>query len=150
MGASADRVRELLETVLDALDLEADLEVSEDEETIKATMHGEDLGILIGRHGQTIDALQHLSYRASLDAGSKKRVTVDAAGYRERRGSLLRREADEAAESARRLGRPVRLDPMGAIERRLVHEHLRDQDGIETWSEGEEPERRLVVGPLED
>lgn len=141
------RVRELLARVLDELGLEAELEVVEEEEVIRATMHGEDLGLLIGRHGATIDALQHLAYRASLDAGSKKRVSVDAAGYRERRGSLLRHDADKAADDAVRLGRPVRLDPMSAIERRLVHEHLRDRDEIETWSEGEEPERRLVVGP---
>jgi spoIIIJ-associated protein len=149
MSASADRVRELLDRVIAELDLEAELEVVEDEEAIRATMHGEDLGLVIGRHGQTIDALQHLAFRAALDAGAKKRVTIDASGYRERRGALLRHDADQAAGDAVRLGRPVRLEPMGSIERRLVHEHLRDREGIETWSEGEEPERRLVVGPLE-
>jgi spoIIIJ-associated protein len=149
MGDAAEPVRELLERVIDAVGVSGDVEVEEDDEAILATVRGEDLGLLIGRHGQTIDALQHLAYRFALDAGVKKRVTVDAAGYRERRAALLRHDADEAADDALRLGRAVRLEPMGAVERKVVHEYLRERGDVETHSEGEEPERRLVIEPLD-
>lgn len=148
MSESADRVRALVEHVLEALDLEGDVEIVESDDEIRATVGGDDLGLLIGRHGQTIDAVQHLAYRAAVVGDVRKRVTIDASGYRERRGALLRHDADEAAEDALRLGRPVQLEPMGAIERRLVHEHLRERGDVETYSEGAEPERRLVVAPL--
>jgi spoIIIJ-associated protein len=150
MSDAAEPVRELLERVVDAVGVTGDVEVQEDDEAIVATVRGEDLGLLIGRHGQTIDALQHLAYRFALDAGVKKRVTVDAAGYRERRAALLRHDADEAADDALRLGRPVRLEPMSAVERKVVHEYLREREDVETHSEGEEPERRLVVEPLDE
>jgi spoIIIJ-associated protein len=149
MGDAAEPVRELLERVVDAVGVSGNVEVEEDDEAILATVRGEDLGLLIGRHGQTIDALQHLAYRFALDAGVKKRVTVDAAGYRERRAALLRHDADEAADDALRLGRPVRLEPMSAVERKVVHEYLRERGDVETHSEGEEPERRLVVEPVD-
>ena len=104
--------------------------------------------MLIGRHGQTIDAIQHLAYRiAYRGSDERKRVTVDAAGYRERRAALLQEDADEAGEEARATGEPVALDAMNAVERRVVHEYLRDRDGIETYSEGAEPDRYLVVAP---
>jgi spoIIIJ-associated protein len=149
MSDATEPVRELLERVVDAVGVSGRVDVQEDDEAIVATVRGEDLGLLIGRHGQTIDALQHLAYRLTLDAGVKKRVTVDAAGYRERRAALLRHDADEAAADALRLGRAVRLEPMSAPERKVVHEYLRERGNVETHSEGEEPERRLVVEPLD-
>lgn len=149
MSAGADRVRELLERVVDALGTPGAVEVTEDEEQITAVVRGDDLGLFIGRHGQTIDALQHLAYRFALDAGDKKRVVVDASGYRDRRAALLHHDADEAANDALRLGRPVQLEAMPPAERRLVHEHLRERGDVETHSEGDEPDRRLVVSPLE-
>jgi spoIIIJ-associated protein len=81
-------------------------------------------------------------------AEERRRVIVDAAGYRERRAVLLQGEADRAADDAVRNGRPVALDTMSALERRVVHEHLRDRDDVETYSEGQEPDRYLVVAPL--
>jgi spoIIIJ-associated protein len=75
-------------------------------------------------------------------------VVIDAEGYRARRAEALQRLADQAAEDARRQGRPVALDVMTASERKLVHEYLRDRGGVETYSEGEEPDRHLVVAPL--
>ena len=76
-------------------------------------------------------------------------MTIDASGYRERRAAVLRHDATEAADDAVRLGRPVRLEPMSASERRVVHEFLRERGDVDTHSEGEEPDRRLVVEPLE-
>jgi spoIIIJ-associated protein len=142
-------VQELLERVVTALGLEATVEITDDGETCTGTVHGEDLGLFIGRHGQTIDAVQHLAQRVS-GARSEhgRRIVVDAEGYRERREMILRRQADHAAEDALRQGRPVALAAMTAGERRIVHEYLRDHDGVQTYSEGDEPDRHLVVAPL--
>jgi spoIIIJ-associated protein len=131
------------------LELDADVRVSEDEGGIRADVDGEDVGLLIGRHGQTIDAVQLLCYQTAFRGRSeRKRVTVDAAGYRERQGENLRRQADVAADDAIRDGRPVEMEPMGPNERRVVHEHLRDRPELETYSEGDEPHRFVVVAPL--
>jgi spoIIIJ-associated protein len=149
-GESADRVRELLEKVYDALGLDADVVMEETDEGIRGTLEGEELGLFIGRHGQTIDAVQHLAFKmANRDAGrdSAVRVTVDAAGYRERREQMLHRQADQAAARVARSGRAVALDAMSATERKVVHEHLKDRDDVETYSEGTEPDRHLVVAP---
>jgi spoIIIJ-associated protein len=144
------RVRRMLEEVVGAVGIEASIEVSEDDAGVNANLDGEDLGLLIGRHGQTIDAIQHLAYRVAYRGeDERKRVTVDAAGYRERRAALLQQDADEAADEALQSGEPVALDAMNAVERRVVHEYLRDRDGIETYSEGAEPDRYLVVAPVE-
>jgi spoIIIJ-associated protein len=149
--APADRVRELLETVSNALGLGAGVLVEEDAAGIRGTLEGDDLGLFIGRHGQTIDAVQHLAYKvANRDAGRDEavRVTIDAAGYRGRREQMLHRQADQAAARAARSGRPVALDAMSATERKVVHEHLKDRDDVETYSEGTEPDRHLVIAPV--
>jgi spoIIIJ-associated protein len=142
------RVRSMLEHIVEAVGVPAEISVSEDASGLQANLAGEDLGLLIGRHGQTIDAIQHLAYRiAYRGSDERKRVAVDAAGYRERRAALLQQDADEAADEALATGEPVALDAMNAVERRVVHEYLRDREGIETYSEGAEPDRYLVVAP---
>jgi spoIIIJ-associated protein len=147
--APKDVVADLLERIVDALDLDGDVEVSDDGETVTGTIHGDDLGLFIGHHGQTIDAVQHLASRMVHGEGHRpaRRVIIDAGGYRERRREALEGMADDAADEALREDRAVALEPMSAGERRIVHEHLRDRDGIETHSEGEEPDRHLVVEP---
>ncbi len=151
MTDPADRVRDLVELVVDALELDADIEMSLAEDEIVATVDGEDLGLFIGRHGQTIEAVQHLAQRVALKdqghEGPRQRIVVDAAGYRARRREALEGQATDAAEEAVRYGRPVALDAMNASERRIVHEFLRDRDEVETHSEGDEPNRHLVVEP---
>jgi spoIIIJ-associated protein len=145
----AERVRALLERIVEELGLEASVTIAEEEEEIRADVDGEDVGLLIGRHGQTIDAVQLLCYQAAFRGRQeRKRVTVDAAGYRLRQGESLRRRADMAAEDAIRHGDAVEMDPMGSNERRVVHEHLRDRPEVETYSEGDEPNRCVVVAPL--
>jgi spoIIIJ-associated protein len=145
----AERVRVVLERVLDELDLDASVEVEENEDEIRGLIEGEDLGLLIGRRGQTIDALQLLCYRSAFRGlPDRKRVVVDAAGYRDRRAEILNRQADTAAERAVKTGRPIELEPMSAGERKVVHDHLKDRPEIETYSEGSEPERCVVVAPL--
>ena len=139
----------LLERILEELGLEASVAVEEGEEEIHADIEGEEVGLLIGRHGQTIDAIQLLAYQAAFRGRQdRKRVSVDAAGYRRRQGESLRRRADLAAEDAVSHGQAVEMDPMSSNERRVVHEHLRDRPEIETYSEGDEPNRVLVVAPL--
>ena len=145
-----ERVRAVVTRVIDALGFDATIEVVETGEEIRATVEGEEeMGRLIGRHGQTIDALQHLAWRAAFhDRDERKAVVVDAAGYRARREEALQRQADRAASEALRYGRPVELEPMSAAERKTVHNYLADRRDVETHSEGDEPERRLVVSPL--
>lgn len=145
-----DRVRDLVEEIVDALDLDADVEVETAGEEIDVRVEGDDLGAFIGRHGSTIDAVQHLAYKvAGAGKASGPRVNIDAAGYRERRRLVLERQAEEAAERVERSGRPVALDAMSAIERKVVHEHLKARGGVDTFSEGQEPDRHLVVAPLD-
>jgi spoIIIJ-associated protein len=145
-----ERVREVLERVGDALGLGASVQVEETDEGIRGVLEGEDLGLFIGRHGQTIDAVQHLAFKvANRDSGrGGVRVIVDAAGYRARREQALHRQAEQAAADAVDGGRPVALDAMSATERKVVHEFLKDRDDVETYSEGTEPDRHLVVAPL--
>jgi spoIIIJ-associated protein len=145
-------VHEVLEEVVAALGLKGSVEVDSDGEIVTGTVHGEDLGLFIGRHGQTIDAVQHIAFRIALARGAGEegdlRVVIDAEGYRARRAEALHRTADQAADDALRFGRPVALDAMTASERKLVHEYLRDRGDVETYSEGDEPDRHLVVAPL--
>lgn len=153
MSGPTDRLRELVELVVDALGLDAEVVLDDGEEQITATVEGEDLGLFIGRHGQTIEAVQHLAQRVVMkdqdrDA-PRKRIVVDAAGYRARRQEALEGQAADAADEAVRYARPVALDAMNATERRIVHEYLRDRDDVETHSEGEEPDRHLVVTPAD-
>jgi len=146
----AERARELVEGVLDQLDLDGDVVVDEGEERIEIRVEGSaDYGLLIGKRGQTIDALQLLCYQAAFRGmRERKRVVVDAAGYRERRRETLEGRADRAAEQALDNNRVVEMDPMSAQERRVVHERLKDRAGVETYSEGDEPRRCVIVAPL--
>ena len=145
----AERVRAILERVVDALEVDADVEVDEDAEQIVGRVDGEDVGLLIGRRGQTIDAVQLLCYRAAFRGlQERKRVVVDAAGYRERRRVAIERQADRAAERALKTGKEIELEPMTPTERRVVHQHLKDRAGLETFSEGDDPERCVIVAPL--
>ena len=151
MSEPADRLRELLERIVSEIGVDATIEVDEDADGLTGRFVGDDLGLLIGHHGQTIDAIQHLAYRIAFKGeSSRSRVVVDAAGYRERRAIALRAAADQAAETAVRDRRAVALEAMSALERKVVHEHLKTRHDVETYSEGQEPARQLVVAPLVD
>ena len=146
--SAQDRVREMVELIVDAFDLDAEVAVDTGVDEIRVDVSGDDLGPLIGREGRVIDAIQHLAYKAAGGpAAAGPHVVVDAGGYRERRRAQLARQADDAADDAVRNGREVALPAMSAIERKVVHEYLRDRGGVETWSEGAEPDRHLVVAP---
>lgn len=145
----AERVRAILERLVEELGLEADVSVSEDGDEIRGSVDGDDVGLLIGRHGQTIDAVQLICYQVAFRGeAERKRVSVDAAGYRERQAESLKRQAELAAEDAIREGRAIEMESMSSNERRVVHEHLRERTEVETYSEGDEPDRFVVVAPL--
>ncbi|HEY5287373.1 MAG TPA: R3H domain-containing nucleic acid-binding protein [Solirubrobacteraceae bacterium] len=143
-------LRELLEEIVDSLGLDADVQVEQADGVLTGSVEGDDLGLFIGRHGQTIDAVQHLAQRIVFHGGAADvRVLIDADGYRERREETLRSIAADAAEESLRSGEVIELDPMPAFERRIVHEYLRERGGVRTHSEGDEPGRYLVVEPGE-
>jgi spoIIIJ-associated protein len=141
--------RGLVERIAAAIGVQCRVDAHEDDDTVTVTASGHDLGMLIGRHGQTIDAVQYLLnaivYRTYGDA--RKEVVVDAAGYRERRRETLESLAVRSAERALRELDRVELEPMTAAERKVVHLRLKDYEGVETASEGAEPNRYVVVLP---
>ena len=145
----ASLLRGLLVQITAALGVDARVDVREDADAVVATCSAADVGLLIGRHGQTIDAVQYLlnavAHRTFGD--DRKDVVVDAAGYRERRRATLEALAVRTAEQVRVSGRPVELDPMTAVERKVVHLRLKDAAGVRTSSEGMEPNRYVVVLP---
>jgi spoIIIJ-associated protein len=126
--------------------IDARVDVRETDDDLLVTCDGPELGLLIGKHGQTIDALQYVANAASFRSSGGKPVTIDAAGYRERRRATLEAIALRAADQAITGGR-VRLEPMTAMERKVVHERLKGVEGVETSSEGTEPNRYVVVSP---
>jgi spoIIIJ-associated protein len=145
----ASEAREVLERILQAIGVRARLELREDEESITATFLGRELGLVIGKHGQTIDAIQYLvnAIAARAQGDGRKPVVVDAAGYRARRQSTLDALAVRSAERVVSTGRPVELDPMTAVERKVVHLRLKEVAGVSTRSEGTEPNRYVVIEP---
>jgi spoIIIJ-associated protein len=144
-----ERVQIVLDEIVDTLDLPAEVLVDEAEDEISARIEGEDLGVLIGKRGQTIDAIQLLCYRIAFRGrGDRKRVSVDAAGYRQRRRETVERQADRAADRALESGKEIELEPMTATERKVVHDRLAERSGVETFSEGDEPDRCVIVAPL--
>jgi spoIIIJ-associated protein len=144
-----ERVREILKRLIAHLGLRGSVDVVERDDEIFADVSGPELGLLIGKHGSTLDAIQFVCGQAAFrGAEDRKRVTVDAAGYRERREAALRRQADRGVADALRYGRPVELDSMGSQERRAVHTYLKERADVDTHSEGEEPFRRIVITPL--
>jgi spoIIIJ-associated protein len=141
--------RELLERVVATLGLDATVRVEDDGDEVRATVTGGDLGVLIGRHGQMIDSLQYLANAMAHRAvgEGRRRIVIDAAGYRARREATLEALARRTAEQASATGRRVELEAMSAVERRIVHELLKDDPEVTTASEGTEPNRYVVVLP---
>ena len=146
LSEAAVRVRALVEQVVTAIGTGSQVAVRETDDEITVACAGGDAALLIGKHGQTIDALQYVANAAVHRRGVGKSVTVDVAGYRERRRTTLEGIAMRAAERAA-TGERVLLEPMTAVERKVVHERLQDVDGVQTESEGTEPNRYVVILP---
>jgi spoIIIJ-associated protein len=145
----AAETRALVTRIVDGIGVTGRINVEEDAETITVSCAGSDLGMLIGRHGQTIDAVQYLANAVMWrrHPEDRKEVVVDAAGYRHRRRIALEALAVRSAERALSDQEPVELEPMTAVERKVVHLRLKEFDGVETTSEGTEPNRFVVVQP---
>ena len=148
--ALAGEVRALVTRIVEGIGVTARIELVEEDELITASCAGPDLGMLIGRHGQTIDAVQYLANAVMWrrHPEDRKEVVVDAAGYRDRRRATLESLAVRSAERALSDREPVELEPMTAVERKVVHLRLKEFDGVETTSEGTEPNRYVVVHPV--
>jgi len=141
-------VRSLVEKIVAELGVHGRVEVREEADGVHVECVGGDVGVLIGRYGQTIDAVQYIvNAIVARREGERIEVTVDAAGYRERRRVMLERLAVQSAERALNTGEPVGLEPMTAVERKVVHVRLKEFEGVETSSEGTEPNRYVVVSP---
>jgi spoIIIJ-associated protein len=146
----AARVREVLDRITSGLSLRCRIEIVEDDESLVATLSGSNLGLLIGKHGQTIDAIQYLVNAIvwRVWPEDRKEVTIDAAGYRERRRGALEALATRSAEEALASHTAVTLEPMTAVERKIVHVVLKEFGGVETSSDGTEPNRAVVITPV--
>jgi spoIIIJ-associated protein len=151
-GSPPARVRELLDRICRALGVPVTVSIAESESGIVATLSGSELGLLIGKRGQTLDAIQYLANAVLMknaELGTRPDVVIDAAGYRARRQSALERLAERAARDAVRTGAPVELEAMSSVERKIVHVYLKELGGVETESDGNEPNRFVVVRPAE-
>ena len=141
------KVQAFLQELTRLMGLEISVHVHTDEEgNIRVSMQGDTLGILIGRRGETLDALQYLT-SLHINRGRQEytRVTLDSEGYRAKREDALVRLANRMANRAQRTGRKVSLEPMNPYERRILHSALQGHEGISTHSEGEEPNRHVVI-----
>jgi spoIIIJ-associated protein len=145
-GTSGD-ARQFVERVAGAIGASVSTAAVERDGTVTVTCSGPDLGLLIGKHGQTIDAIQYLANAIARAGGEEHEIVVDAAGYRARRTASLEAVAQRSARRAAATGRAVDLDPMTAVERKIVHEALKDDPEVETASEGSEPNRYVVILP---
>ena len=143
------RAENFLREVFAAMDIEVTWQQSEAEDGVVFNLEGEDLGILIGKHGQTLDSLQYLvNLTANRGvAEGRIRIIIDIEGYRARREETLMRLAGHLAEKACRIGEEVHLEPMNRHERKIIHMALQDNRRVSTYSAGEEPRRYVVIVP---
>jgi spoIIIJ-associated protein len=146
LPAGVQVLREFVQTTIDLMGIEAAVDAGEAGDALYANVSGDDLGLLIGRHGATIDALQYIAaIVVNGDRDVRRHVIVDAEGYRERREKALKSLADRTAQKVMRESGAIALKPMSAAERKVVHLHLKDHPRVETMSEGQEPYRAVVI-----
>jgi spoIIIJ-associated protein len=148
-GDQVSDARALVARIVATLGVDAEVEARDEAEAIVVTCSGPDVGLLIGRHGQTIDSIQYLLNAVGWRTYGEDRreVVVDAADYRARRQATLETLALRVADRVRESGEPEELEPMTAVERKVVHLRLKDESGVGTTSEGTEPNRYVVVVP---
>jgi spoIIIJ-associated protein len=145
---AARQAKELLGKIMGLMNLDVDIDLIEKDEKVLININGPDLGILIGRRGETLDALQYLvNLSANKNIEKRKRIFIDIEGYRKRREDTLKKLAFKLADKARQRGRNVILEPMNSMERRIIHTALQGRDDIYTFSEGEEPYRKIIIAP---
>ena len=144
----ARRVRTIMSDILSTMDLNAKMNIAEKDNTVIINLEGDNLGILIGRRGETLDALQYLiNLSVNKNLESRRKFILDIEGYRQRREETLKKLAQKLADKATQRGRNVVLEPMNSLERRIIHTALQGRDDISTFSEGEEPYRKIIIAP---
>lgn len=145
---SPQRASGLLKGIFQTMDLDVKINISENEKAMFINLEGPDLGILIGRRGETLDALQYLvNLSVNKNQETRKKIIIDIEGYRNRREKTLQKLALKLADKAKQRGRNVVLEPMSSQERRIIHTALQGRDDIYTFSEGEEPYRKIIISP---
>lgn len=148
LGGQAEAAEEFLQGLIEAMDLDADVSTSLTSQAALLELTGEELGLLIGRRGSTLEALQEVT-RAAVQrrTGQRAWINLDIEGYRARRRVIVERKARSVAARVRKSGRPQELEPMSAYERKIVHDSLADFRGVRTSSDGEGQERHVVISP---
>ena len=144
--SNAERVESFLTGLFLRMGVSATPEITEEEGVVSVNLTGEDPGILIGRRGETLDAIQHLTnYAVNRNATGRVRVNIDTENYRQRRNEALERLADKVATKAVKYRRNMTLEPMNSYERHIIHTTLQEHENVTTYSIGTEPNRRVVV-----
>ncbi len=144
----SEQIKEFFERILEIFDIQAVVDIEEQDQTIHVNLEGEDLSILIGSRGRTLNALQQIvNVVANKGRSEWLRVVVDAQGYRERRRRNLEEHANKVADQVVGEGEEMELEPMNSFERRIVHCALSEREDVITESRGEEPERFTVIVP---
>lgn len=142
-----DDIKTFLRGILDSMGILAEIKIREEGDVIKVNLTGPNMGLIIGYRGETLDSLQYL---VSLIAnkhneGSYKKVTLDTENYRAKREETLKRLAGKIASTVKKNRRAIKLEPMNPYERRIIHSALQNDSSIVTYSEGEEPHRKVVI-----
>ena len=145
----ADKTRDFLTELFQKMNVEAKIDVAAVEEgRLKVTLSGDEMGLIIGRRGENLDALQYITNLAvNKNEDERVRISIDTENYREKREESLERLAKRVADKVVRYGKSVSLEPMPPSERRVIHACLQDYKGVTTFSTGTEPQRRVIVAP---
>ena len=144
--STEDVIREFLGKVFDAMELEVEIQITNSENNYSVELKGDEMGVLIGKRGQTLDSLQYLTNLAvNKNSDEYVKVKIDTEDYRKRRKETLENLAKNIAYKVKRTKRPVSLEPMNPFERRVIHSALQNDKFVTTHSEGEEPYRHVVV-----
>ncbi len=141
--------RDFIAEVVEAMGMDAEVQVEQTEDgTWRIEVHGDEAGDIVGRYGNTLNALQYLTgLVVQRRTGEHARLLLDAEGYRDRREAALVEQARSLAAEVAQAGQEAELDPLGAFERRIIHNALLDHPDVVTYSEGDEPERRVIIAP---
>lgn len=148
--AVTEEVKAFIRTILDKMELMAEIRVREEDGNIRVNLAGPKMGLIIGYRGETLDALQYLTSLVANKERSReeyRRVIIDTEGYREKREETLKNLAEKTAWKVNKYGRSIKLDPMNPYERRIIHSSLQNYPDVTTHSEGEEPFRKVVIVP---
>jgi len=141
----AEKTAEFLKGLFERMGVEAGTEITEEDGNIQVIITGDNPGALIGRRGETLDAIQHLTNYAVNRSGGRSRISIDAENYRERRNETLVKLAEKTAAKVVKFRRNITLEAMNSYERHVIHTTLQEYEGVTTFSTGVEPNRRVVV-----